>query len=361
MNRRTALILLGLFVLLGALAWLFSPVPPEDAGPTGTLALKRLLTGRGIDLSISADPGASGSTFFLLHDFRTDEDARRVLEWVRSGGRLVLADPRSAIVAQAGLLPGEPVGGLLPGQDLEADCLLPATVGVERIVSAQTDMVFEVTGPQDLGCFGRDGLSYLVQRRIGEGEIVALGGATPFTNEYLDEQDDVVLAWNLLGAPGGEVVFARPVGPGGRESRGLWSLLPTGARVIILQVLLAAVLFAVSRARRLGPPVEEAIPSPIPATELVVATGELYRRTRSSPHAVALLQRRFRARAARKLGLPPDATDQALAAAISVATGAPEEQVQSAMAPRADEQGMVAMAREIEALERRLGEEVAWR
>jgi uncharacterized protein DUF4350 len=360
-SRRTALLVIGLFVLLGAVAWLFSPASPEDAGPTGTLALKRLLTGREIDLSISAEPGAAGSTFFLVHDFRTDDDAGRVLDWVRSGGRLVVADPRSAIVARAGLLPDEAVGGLLPGQDLEADCLLPAAVGVERIVAAQTDMVFTVTGPQDLGCFGRDGFQYLVQHRFGDGEIVALGGATPFTNEYLDDQDDVVLAWNLLGAPGGEVVFGHPVGPGGRESQGLWSLLPPAARVIILQVFLAAVLFAVSRARRLGPPVEEAIPSPIPATELVVATGDLYRRTRSSGHSVALVQRRFRARAARKLGLPPDATDQALASAISGATGVPEEQVNRTLAPREDEQGMVAAAREIEALERRLGEEVAWR
>jgi Domain of unknown function (DUF4350) len=358
-NRRNALVALALLVLLGGLLWLFSPAPPDDAGPTGTLALKRLLAGRGIDVSISDEP--AGSTFFLAHDLRTDDDATRVLDWVRSGGRLVVADPRSAILREAGLAPAEPVGGLLPGQDLEARCLLPTAAGVERIVAAQTDMTFAVANPGDLGCFDRDGLPFLVHRRVEEGEIVALGGSTPFTNEYLNDRDDVVLAWNLLGAPGGEVVFGRPVGPEGRETTGLWSLLPPAARVIVLQVLLAGVLFAVSRARRLGSPIEETVPSPIPATELVVATGELYRRTRSSGHAAAQLQRRFRSRAARRLGLPPDVSDRALVEAITSATGIPEGQVRTALGPRNDEQGMVAAAREIEALEQRLGEEVAWR
>jgi hypothetical protein len=248
------------------------------------------------------------------------------------------------------------VGGFIPEQTMESDCVSPAIVGVDRIVVGALDSLYQAgAGP---GCFLRDGGAFLIRRGYGDGEILALGGLTPLTNEFLDQEDDVVLAWNLLGS-GEKVVFGTPRPAGAPTPRGLWGLLPDPVRVVILQLGVAAAVFAIARGRRFGRPIEESVPSPIPATELVMATGELYRRARATGHAATLLRDRFRARAGRRLGLGPRPDPDALSRAVSEATGRAEPSWPGAEETR-DEGALVAAARELERTERRLEGGEAW-
>lgn len=328
---------------------------PTDDGPGGTAILRRFLELRGTSIS-DGDVPEDGSVFFLAHDLRRPPQAERVLDWVRRGGRLVVADPGSAILRKAGmrLLP-TPVSGFAPEQRLGPGCVSPTTVGVERIVVGALDGLYVPAA--GLGCFLEDGGAYLVTRAHGSGMIVALGGITPLTNEFLGEEDDVTLAWNLLGS-GEPVVFGSAVPPGATASEGVWALLPQPARVILLQLAVAAVVFAVARGRRLGRPIEEAIPSPIPATELVLTTGELYRKARATGHAATVLEDRFLARVGRRLGVGPRPDRASLGRAIAAATGdAPDW---PAPAERADEAGLVAAARALERTERRIEGEQGW-
>jgi hypothetical protein len=343
----------GLVVVLVVVALTVRPAPTGD-GPGGTTLLRRFLEVRGVAVSEGDDP--EGGTFFLAHDLRTPRQAGQVLDWVRGGGRLVVADPASAILARAGMRPSpRPVAGFVPEQRLRPACVSPVTVGVERIVAGALDGLFRPAA--GLGCFPRDGGAYLVTRAHGTGTIVALGGITPLTNEFLDDEDDVALAWNLLGS-GGPVVFGSAGPPGAAASEGLWGLLPDAARAVVLQLAGTAVLFALARGRRFGRPIEEAVPSPIPATELVLATGELYRRARATGHAADVLEGRFRARTGRRLGLGPGPDRAGLGRAVAEATG--EEVPWPAAGETGDEAGLVSAARTLERAERRLEGGEGW-
>ncbi len=352
-RRRAPMIAAAVFIgFLVLLVVLGVPPRPEDAGPTGTAALTELLRRRGIEVS-SADRPPGDVTFFLRADLRGPDEAERLLEWVREGGRLVVADPTSRLPGLVGVSSDHEVGGLTPARTLDVDCVAPAVVGVDAIVAGTGDHTY-TPGPAALECFRGDGGSFLVIRRIDDGEVVLLGGPTPFTNEYLRDEDDGVLAWNVLGASGEPVVLGSALPEGAGRPQGLWGLLPPAARAILLQLAAATVAFAIVRGRRLGSPIDERLPSPIPATELAVATGRLYRRSRAAPHALALLQQRFRARTGRRLGLGSTPSEEQVADAARAAGLASEEDVASALRPAGSEDELVATGRSLERLSRRI-------
>jgi hypothetical protein len=361
--RRRGTALLAMF-LLAVFVGISLAVPRSDRpdlGPGGTAALQRVLASQGLEVR-GADHPETGSTFFLPLDFRGPAQAREVAAWVRNGGRLVIADPASETAAAVGLPPPEgAVGGFSPSRTLATDCATPETRGVSQVTVASVDSLFGLRPAEAVGCIHRGEGAYLVRRRLGEGEVIGLGGLSPLTNLYLSEGDNVVLAWNLLGRAGQTVVIGSPQPPG-TAPRGLWSLLPGPARVIVLQLALATLMFALVRGRRLGPPPREDIPSPIPATALVHATGQLYRRARASGHGLTLLQDRFRLRAARRLGVGSDADDDEVASAIEASAGIPAPEVHGVLTPRpeANEAALVAGARDLELLERRMEGGTTW-
>ena len=335
-------------------ALLGAPPAGDDTGPRGMAALKRLLRARGIDVGAAEEP-AGEMTFFLPVDARTPAQAGALLEWVEGGGRLVIADPSSPTLTAAGVAPHGSVGGIAPVRVLKTDCGVPAVVGVGAIAAASTESRLGPGPAEAIGCFLEEGGAFLVERRLGRGSVLALGGPTPLTNEFLRERDNVVLGWNLLGAPGNPVVLGTPR-PAGASSGGLWSLLPPPARVIVGQMVLAAVLFALARGRRLGKPVEEVVPSPLPASSLIQATADLYRRGRASAHAVAVLQARFRAHVGRRLGLGPSPSPEAVVRAAAARGDVRAEDLEQVLAARshADERQLVAVARRLDALQGRI-------
>jgi hypothetical protein len=351
--RRPLLLAGALFVgFLVLVVVLGVPPQPEDAGPTGTAALTELLRRRGVEIS-SADRPRGEVTFFLRADLRGPDEAERLVDWVRDGGRLVLADAASRVPGLLGISSDHEVGGLTPARTLGADCVVPAAVGVDAIVAGTGDQTWS-PGPAAVECFHGEQGSFLVVRRIGEGEVVLLGGLTPFTNEHLRDEDDGVLAWNVLGASGEPVVLGSALPEGAGRPQGLWGLLPPAARAILLQLAAATVAFAIVRGRRLGSPIDERLPSPIPATELAVATGRLYRRSRAAAHALALLQQRFRARTGRRLGLGSTPSEEQVADAVRSAGLASEEDVTNALRSAGSEDELVTTGRSLERLSRRI-------
>jgi hypothetical protein len=352
-GRRAPILAAALFIAFVVLLVVVGvPPQPEDAGPTGTAALTELLRRRGVEVS-SADRPEGDVTFFLRADLRGPDEAERLLDWVREGGRLVVSDPASRVPGLVGMSSEQEVGGLIPARTLEVDCVTPAVVGVDAIVAGTGDHTW-TPGPAALECFRGDRGSFLVIRRIDEGEVVLLGGLTPFTNEYLRDEDDGVLAWNVLGAPGEPVVLGSALPEGAGRPPGLWGLLPPVARAVLLQLAAAAVAYAIVRGRRVGSPVEERLPSPIPATELAVATGRLYRRSRAASHASAILQRRFLARLGRRLGLGSAPTEDQVADSVGATGLVPEQEVAGVLKAGGSEEDLVATGRELERLSRRI-------
>ena len=318
---------LAIVVLLGMLVVM---MPRAESGES-TQALLRFLAGSGADVSAGGPPPSPGGTYVLLRDLRTREEARSLLDWAASGGRLVVADPASEVISLSGAEPEGPIG-LIGAKTLEPACIAGEVVGVRRIVARASDHALR--GDAFRSCFG----GLVLTRTHGRGSLVLLGGYTALTNEHLRQADNAMLALRLAGA-GSTVVFGSPTPPqGGAPPAGVWATLPDRARAMIVAVVVAAVAFAAVRGRRLGRPSSEEPVTPIPASELVRATSRLYRRGRSLGYAARLMRDATRARIGRRFGV--EGADDALPAITADATGIPPERVEEALAgpePATDE------------------------
>ena len=329
MSRRTGIVWLAIALLLGVLIVLM----PRAESTESTLALRRFLVEAGIEVAEGGPPPEEGGTYVLLDDFRTPDEARALLAWAATGGRLVVADPESTLVALAGAEVGESVG-LVGAHALEPGCLAEEAVGIREIVVRASDLVLR-GGDRFVSCYG----GHLLVREHDAGTLVLLGGFTALTNEHLRAADNAMLALRLAGT-GGRVVFGPPIpAVGAVPETGVWGALPERARAAIVAIVLAATAFAAVRARRLGRPTAEDPIAPIPASELVRATSRLYRRGRSLGYAGRLMRDATRARVGRRFGVPPDS--HALPAVVAHATGMPPERLEEALAgpdPRNDEE-----------------------
>lgn len=350
-RRRTT----GLLVAATVLISLLLLVPGAAYGPGGTVAVRRFLTSTGLPARDGEHPPAEGGTFLLLVDRRTDAQEEELLRWVREGGRLVVADPLSALVARyAGVR--RPLGAF--GTDhLRPGCAAPESIGVSDIEVQATDGILQPVDASVLPCFAGDAEgreAYELVIREGEGEVVLLGGWSFLNDELLDHADNAVFTREILDG-GGPVVFGSPLPPRA-QGPSLWETLPAPARAIALQIVVAAALFVLVRGRRFGRPVPEDPLSPIPAGELVQAEAALFRRARTPGHAGGLLRRWTRGRLGRTLGVPPGAPEEQLQEATARATGMEIDRVRRALdgpEPVSDDE-LIELARELESIARRL-------
>jgi hypothetical protein len=335
-----------------------NPLDPASHGPLGTKALVEVLRGLGGRVSVSADrPGAGTETALLLSDDLTPERRQGVLDWVGRGGTLVVADPGSGVTEV------EPVGstriGLLDAE-IERRCDLAALGDVGR-VAAPGGVVFKVPGgPGGTGgggaraCFPRNDGAWLLVQPVGEGTVVRLGGASVLVNQELGEADNAILLASLLvPVEGTTVQVLQPPLPGGGAA-GLGDLIAPRVRLALWQLVVAFVLLALWRARRLGRPVAEPQPVQLPGAELVVAVGNLLQRAKGRGQAAGLLTDDLRRSLAERLGLPASAPADQVADAVAARTAIPRERVLRTLTqttPR-DEAELVALSQAIDTVRR---------
>ena len=217
---------------------------PRAESTESTFALRRFLAASGRQVSEGGPPPEAGGTYVILYDLRTPDEARSLLAWAASGGRLVVADPRSTLVTLSGASVGDPVG-LVGARSLEPACLAEEALGVRSIVVRASDRSLR-GGDRFVSCF--DG--HLLVRSHDRGTLVLLGGFTALTNEHLRTADNALLALRLAGSEG-PVVFGPPVpAEMAAPATGVWGALPERAKV------------AIARDRRRGPRVRGAAIAP---------------------------------------------------------------------------------------------------
>ncbi len=357
MNRRATafwLVLAGLLLVIGLLSGRQSrdgaPLDPDATNPTGTAALLDLLreTGTPVDRGLPTDRTA---TVLVLDDSLTVSQRRTLSAWVGDGGTLVVADPFSpfapvvdfddgVVVADVAVepCPVRPgLGGLdLDGLDLDGEELIlfpPVTSPSAQPVPARPGPDGATGFVAAEGCFPGGNGDYLQVSRQGRGEVVALGGADPLTNRFLDEADNAVLAVGLLatseaaesGAGGGLSVLYGPVAsPGSRQLR---DLVPSWSTWVAWQLAVAFALFVAGKIRRFGHPVPEPQPVELPASLLVRATGELRRRSGAVPEASDVLRRDLEQRLRRQLKVAPETPTAELAGRAAALAGLEAERV----------------------------------
>lgn len=296
------------------------PLDPRSTDPDGTRALVLLLERYARQVSIEHAPGTAGTALLLVDDL--DGPRRQELErWVESGGILVVADPSSPFVpdraGSIGALDNRAATALAAGT---CDVVALEDVGDLALGRGGT----YPTDGADGSCYGDGEQAFVIVARRDRGEIVALGGADPLTNEWLARGGNAAAAVSLL-APNGErsVVVIEPPGPGeGADDLNdvfgdLWALIGPGPRQALGQLVLAFVVYALWRARRLGRPVTDSVPVRVPGTELVRGVAALLGRTGDPQRSADLARRALRHDLARRVGLPHDSPASAVAAAVA--------------------------------------------
>lgn len=336
--------LLGGAVLLGALligppAEDGEPLDPTSSGPLGALGLVRTLEALGADVSSTrAAPGPELDVAVVLTDGLGRAGQEDLLAWVRDGGTLVVADPSSPL-AQVSI-----AGELVDPRRDDGGCGVDALQAVEEL-SVQ-GVGFDL-GVRGRGCLGSgDAGSFVVATPVGDGTVVAVGGAAVWVNERLDEADNAVLASALL-APGDRtrvaVVLPALVG-GGTES--LTDLVGDGPKQGLAQLAIAFTLYALWRGRRLGRPVPEPQPVELAASELVVAVGDLLQQGRHHGRAAEVIREDLRRHLATRLGLPQAAGPDHVAEVAAGRTGLDRQRLSELLtpAPAGGDEGLVALA-----------------
>ncbi|MDQ3147521.1 MAG: DUF4350 domain-containing protein, partial [Actinomycetota bacterium] len=343
-----AVAVLGVLLLVGRPTGEGPPLDPGSSRPDGTRALVLLLEELGADVEVTdGAPGPDDDVALVLSDGFGDDDATRaeVAAWVEDqGGTLVVADPASALSALG--VVGQATGTLTGG------CGIPALAGVE-VVDPSGGFTYEVP-PGARGCFEEGGGAFVVAAGQGRGDVVSIGGAGAFVNGVLGEVDNAVLAGSLLAPrPGTRVALLRPAAPGsGTET--LTDLIGDEVWAALAQLGVAFLLYALWRARRLGRPVAEEQPVELPASELVVAVGNLLQRAGRRDQAGRLLAEDARRRLAERLGLVPGADSAEVAEVAAARTGIPVARLLAALRPEPldDDAALVALAQATETIRR---------
>jgi hypothetical protein len=337
-----------------------NPLDPASPGPLGTKGLVEVLRGLGGRVTVSAgQPGTGTDTALLLSDDLTPQRRQGLLDWVRRGGTLVVADPSSGVTRVGPT--GSTRFGLLDAE-IERRCAVPALRDADR-VAAPGGVVFEIPEGQGApgnrpgatqACFPRNDGAWLLVQPLGGGTVVRLGGASALVNQELGEADNAILLASLLvPVEGTAVQVLQPPLPGGGTA-GLGDLIAPRVRLALWQLVLAFVLLALWRARRLGRPVAEPQPVQLPGAELVVAVGNLLQRAKGRGQAAGLLTDDLRRSLAERLGLPPSTPADQVADTVAERTGIPRERVLRTLTrttPR-DEAELVALSQAADSIRR---------
>jgi hypothetical protein len=335
---------------------------PRAADPSGSRAVASLLRDQGVTVVLVRTTAAMrvanprGDTLLVTSpDLLVDSQARAVRD---SGADMVLVGTR----APERFVPGVTFAGGADSETRPPGCALPAAQRAGSVdagalaytVDAEATRV--ARGAQVEECYSADGDPSLVHVVRADGLVVTLlGNAAVLTNDRLDEQGNASLALGLLGVHN-RLVWYLPA-PGdlpASEQRSFYDLVPDALWWALLQLIVAVLLLALWRARRLGPVVPEPLPVVVRATETVEGRGRLYRRSGARDKAAAALRSASLRKLLPALGLPRGSNPTTVADAIAGRTGRTAVEVSALLygAAPTDDSALVRLADRIDDLER---------
>lgn len=356
-------VLLASVVVIGVAAistYLSSPKPggrmeASSTSPEGARALVTLLRDNGVTVveADSADvverearPGTLlvvAQTFHLVGDELLDRLA------AVPGDRL-LVDPVGA--TREKLAPGirraesTSFGGIAPDCDLRA----ATQAGTVQFGAADS---YEASGTAAVTrCY--DGV--LAQYTEGDRTITIVGSALFMMNEGLLDEGNAALAMNLAGTHP-RVVWYAPQRNEDNDSGGgasIADLIPTQVTWVVWQLVVAVLLLALWKGRRVGPLVAERLPVIVRASETVEGRGRLYRSRRARDRAAEALRTSALQRILPRLGLGSTADPNSIIAAVAARSGLSLSAVTHTLhgpTPTNDAE-LVSLARELDNMER---------
>jgi len=311
-----------------------SPVPSVySATKSGARAAYLLLREMHYDVRVWEEPpyelprSAQGKMLILAEpgEIPTDQDRKALHDFVASGGRVLFCGGgvpsyfREARVA--------------PDTDPQEQKFMARIPGAlsrgARTIWMRPEARWRQEHNTQLAVYG----DAVVLWRIGEGQVIWWGGASPLTNTGLKRGDNLTFFLNSLadwstGKP--LTIYWDEYFHG--ERTGLISYaertpLPWGAA----QLLIAACLVMFTFSRRSGPVMAPAVEPRLSPLEFVDTMGGLYERAGASSIPVAVYYQNLRMELTRRLNLPRDASDVLLARNGGTRLGIPEGDLRDAL------------------------------
>lgn len=337
-QRLKPLVAIGLVSLVVLVAVLLRPTSasypafdPNATDPLGYAGLREML-GRYADVSVSstlprdnADP--SVSAYLVGAAGVTSTQQRRLRQLADAGATVVYSDallypPDDSSVAEV------ESGAFSDSVSLVNTCgeSMPSIAHVKNIRAgnARLLLVDQDESPRQ-GCIqptqgqaaqpdqdSATKYAFVVARESRRGSIVTLGDGTVWSNGLLGEEDNAALAIALL-APrsGAQVQFVMPdpstTVDDDQQVYGLGPMLelaPTWTKAVALNLLLAFVVFALARSRRVGRPIEEPFIADVDASEQTQAIANVLRAGRHANQAAKIYRQALRERLIDALQLP---------------------------------------------------------
>lgn len=329
------------------------PLDPRSDERLGTSAMVALARGLGADPHVTgALPSDDADVYLVLVDLLDDDQRAQLDRWVRAGGTAIIVDPSSESTP-----PYEQEfadGGSLARQVGPPACDIDAFAGVDLddVEPSGGGVLYRVPGGAQ-ACIGSRTRAHVVAQSRGRGNLVSVGGSGVLVNEGLGTGDNAAVVGALVApSPGARVEVLRPGPAAGGGRQGLVDLVAPNVWAFLAQLAVAFLLLALWRSRRLGAPVAEPQPVAVAGSELVAAVGSLLDRSGSPDHAAEVLRTDLRRFLADRLGGPPDADADVLAAVAAERVGIDRSRVDRALGPRAVENDaqLVALARDVDAV-----------
>jgi hypothetical protein len=321
-----------------------APGSSYATAPEGLAAFRTLLTRFGHEVDVQRGTVADqqldpDTTVFVIEPTElTADDTAVLLEFAANGGRLVVGGRTPFYLHN---LRDDPPRWQFDG-DASWTEIDPSFSAVNEIQGAGEGS-WAAPGSSAV-LVGSTDRSLLTQEHVGAGEIAFLADPSPLENGYLASADNAAFALELAGSAGRPVVFAE--GVHGIDAHRGFSAVPGAWKLALLLLVIAALAFVWSRARRFGPPDRNAREMPPARAEYVDALSVSLERTRSPATALAPAQHWAQARLASRAGLGSAPGDAALARAAR-ALGCSDEEIASLLHPVAEPPDVLALGRAV--------------
>ncbi|MGI8633017.1 MAG: DUF4350 domain-containing protein [Solirubrobacterales bacterium] len=293
----------------------------------------------------------AGSTLVVIEPERLSDPEVRALErTVRDGTTVVLSGAPESLLGR--LFDDPPVSA--PGAVARPQPLapVPEVASVRRLrgleaaelqrLAPGSTLIFEDAG-QTLPIAGGERRTSAAVASVGDGRLVLLADPVPLSNLAIDQADNAAFALAVTGSDR-PVVFLESV-HGFGPARGL-AALPGRVWWVVAGLLLAALAFAASRARRLGPPDPDPGDAPPRRRDHIDAVALTLSRSPTAPAAAEPVRQAVRRRvSARSRHGDGDFAGRAAAAGLD------EGQIAALGHPVEDEEQALAVGRALARLE----------
>jgi hypothetical protein len=274
-------------------------------------------------------PEGKGTTIILLAPaaFPTDDDKKKLESFLRGGGRLIAAGQYAGFYLPLNHAVPDPLHGSTWTR-VPALSPSPITHAAPAITLSSQSYWRSTSGAVDL--YGDSDKPMVVEYKIGEGRVLWLAAATPFTNAGLKEEGNVEFFLTALDASSQtKILWDEYVH--GHERAAATTKTNRILRWIALQLTVFSIAILCAYSRRSGPvwlPEAEKRHSPL---EFVRTLGLMYEHAKAGDVAVEISCQRFRYLLTRRLGLAVNCSVDELARAVHDRRAMPEKDFTSTL------------------------------